>query len=39
VTADYGCGAHSEATLASTEPVEVVTSARYDTADFDVLTE
>jgi hypothetical protein len=39
VTADYGCGAHSQATLAAGEPVEVVTSARYDTADFDVLTE
>ena len=37
VTADYGCGAHSQATLLATEPVEVVTSARYDTADFDVL--
>jgi hypothetical protein len=37
VTVDYGCGAHSQATLAAGEPVEVVTSARYDTADFDVL--
>jgi hypothetical protein len=39
VTVDYGCGAHSQATLAAGEPVEVVTSARYDTADFDVLTD
>jgi hypothetical protein len=39
VTADYGCGAHSEATLerSAGEPAEVTTSARYDTADFDVL--
>jgi hypothetical protein len=37
VATDHGCGAHSQATLPSTEPVEVVTSARYDTADFDVL--
>jgi hypothetical protein len=37
VTVDYGCGAHSQATLAAGEPVEVVTSARYDTADFDVI--
>ena len=36
---DYGCGAHSQATLAPAEPAEVVTSARYDTADFDVLTD
>jgi hypothetical protein len=39
VTADYGCGAHSQATLVLSEPVEVVTSARYDTSDFDVLTD
>jgi hypothetical protein len=39
VTADYGCGAHSEATLVATDHSEVVTSARYDTADFDVLTD
>jgi hypothetical protein len=39
VTVDYGCGAHSQATLAAGEPVEVVTSARYDTSDFDVLTD
>jgi hypothetical protein len=38
VTVDYGCGAHSQATLAAGEPVEVVTSARYDTSDFDVLS-
>ncbi len=39
VTADFGCGAHSEATLERSTggPAEVVTSARYDTADFDVL--
>jgi hypothetical protein len=39
VTADYGCGAHSQATLEhpGEPPAEVVTSARYDTADFDVL--
>jgi hypothetical protein len=39
VTADYGCGAHSQATLdrAEGEPAEVVLTARYDTADFDVL--
>ena len=39
VTVDYGCGAHSQATLVVSEPVEVVTSARYDTSDFDVLTD
>ena len=39
VTVDHGCGAHSQASLAEGEPVEVVTSARYDTADFDVLTD
>jgi hypothetical protein len=37
VTSDYGCGAHSQATLPAGEPAEVTTSARYDTADFDVL--
>src|SRR3954453_9746730 len=37
VTADYGCGAHSQATLVVVDYSEVVTSARYDTADFDVL--
>ena len=37
VTVDYGCGAHSQATLVADDPTEVVTSARYDTADFDVL--
>jgi hypothetical protein len=37
VTTDYGCGAHSQATLPAGEPTEVTTSARYDTADFDVL--
>ena len=37
VTVDYGCGAHSQATLVLSEPVEVVTSARYDTGGFDLL--
>lgn len=39
VTADYGCGAHSQASLERTtgEPAEFVPTARYDTADFDVL--
>jgi hypothetical protein len=37
VTADYGCGAHSQATLVVGEPTEVVRSARYDTGGFDVL--
>jgi hypothetical protein len=39
VTADYGCGAHSQATLVSDEAAEVVTSARYDTSEYDVLTD
>ncbi|GAA3178721.1 hypothetical protein GCM10010531_35820 [Blastococcus jejuensis] len=39
VTADYGCGAHSQATLVADDPTEVVTSARYDTSEFDVLTD
>jgi hypothetical protein len=39
VTADYGCGAHSQATLVVADDAEVVTSARYDTSDFDVLTD
>jgi hypothetical protein len=39
VTADYGCGAHSQATLVVSEPTEVVRSARYDTGGFDVLTD
>jgi hypothetical protein len=39
VTIDYGCGAHSQATLVPTDTTRVVTSARYDTADFDVLTD
>ncbi|MGY1600893.1 DUF3027 domain-containing protein [Geodermatophilus sp. SYSU D00815] len=37
VTVDYGCGAHSQATLVPADATEVVTSARYDTADFDVI--
>jgi hypothetical protein len=39
VTADYGCGAHSQATLVPVDDTEVVTSARYDTSEFDVLTD
>ena len=39
VTVDYGCGAHSQATLVLSEPVEVVTSARYDTSEYDVLAD
>ena len=37
VTADYGCGAHSQATLVADEATEVVRTARYDTGAFDVL--
>ena len=39
VTADYGCGAHSQASLERTdgEPAEFTPTARYDTADFDVI--
>jgi hypothetical protein len=39
VTVDYGCGAHSQATLVVQEETLVVMSARYDTSDFDVLTD
>jgi hypothetical protein len=39
VTTDYGCGAHSQATLVVSEPTEVVRSARYDTGAFDVLSD
>ena len=39
VTTDYGCGAHSQATLVLSDPTEVVRSARYDTGGFDVLTD
>jgi hypothetical protein len=39
VTADYGCGAHSQATLVIDEATEVVRTARYDTGAFDVLTD
>jgi hypothetical protein len=39
VTADYGCGAHSQATLVADEATEVVLTARYDTGGFDVLTD
>jgi hypothetical protein len=37
VTADYGCGAHSQASVVAEDLTEVVRSARYDTSDFDVL--
>jgi hypothetical protein len=39
VAVDYGCGAHSQATLVPVDTSPVVTSARYDTADFDVLSD
>jgi hypothetical protein len=39
VTVDYGCGAHSQATLAADDATEVVRSARYDTGTFDVLSD
>ncbi|MGY2085255.1 DUF3027 domain-containing protein [Blastococcus sp. SYSU DS0539] len=39
VTADYGCGAHSQATLVVVQDTEVVTSARYDTSEYDVLSD
>ncbi|MDQ1661152.1 MAG: hypothetical protein QOJ68_1132 [Blastococcus sp.] len=39
VTADYGCGAHSQATLLPTDESEVVNSARYDTSEYDVLAD
>jgi hypothetical protein len=37
VAVDYGCGAHSQATLVADEATAVVTSARYDTGAFDVI--
>ncbi|MFW3170646.1 DUF3027 domain-containing protein [Geodermatophilus sp. CPCC 206100] len=37
VTVDYGCGAHSQATLVADDAAEVVRSARYDTGAFDVI--
>jgi hypothetical protein len=37
VTVDYGCGAHSQASLVADDPGEIVTSARYDTGAFDIL--
>jgi hypothetical protein len=37
VAIDYGCGAHSQATLVADDAAEVVRSARYDTGSFDVL--
>lgn len=39
VTADYGCGAHSQATLVPADRTEVVHTARYDTGTYDVLTD
>jgi hypothetical protein len=39
VTADYGCGAHSHASIVAEDLTEVVRSARYDTSDFDVLSD
>jgi hypothetical protein len=39
VTADYGCGAHSQATMVLSDATEVVRSARYDTGAFDVLAD
>jgi hypothetical protein len=39
VSAEYGCGAHSQATLVADEATEVVRTARYDTGAFDVLTD
>jgi hypothetical protein len=39
VTVDYGCGAHSQATLVAVDTTHVVTSARYDTSEFDVLSD
>lgn len=39
VTADYGCGAHSQATLVVADRSEVVHTARYDTGTYDVLTD
>jgi Protein of unknown function (DUF3027) len=38
-TSDYGCGAHSQASQVPAEHAEVVTSARYDTSEFDVLSD
>ncbi len=39
VTADYGCGAHSQETLVVVEATEVVRTARYDTGGYDLLTD
>jgi hypothetical protein len=39
VAVDYGCGAHSQATLVPADATPVVTSARYDTSEFDVLSD
>jgi hypothetical protein len=37
VTADYGCGAHSQASLVPVDDTEVVHTARYDTGTYDEL--
>jgi hypothetical protein len=37
VTADYGCGAHSQATLVLQDTTEVVNTARYDTGTYDLI--
>ncbi len=39
VTADYGCGAHSQATLVAADTSEVIHTARYDTGTYDVLSD
>jgi hypothetical protein len=39
VTADYGCGAHSQATLVAADHSEVILTARYDTGTYDVLSD
>ena len=39
VTADYGCGAHSQANILVVDTTEVVHTARYDTGTYDVLTD
>jgi Protein of unknown function (DUF3027) len=39
VTADYGCGAHSQATLVAADHSEVIHTARYDTGTYDVLSD
>ncbi len=39
VTADYGCGAHSQASLVPVDDTAVVHTARYDTGTYDVLSD